>query len=63
LPARDGRALGFLERYAEVLDRRFENGRAVVEVRIAPGALGRLHNIAPDVQGTPTVDEDRPIHR
>ena len=63
LPARDGRALGFLERYAEVLDRRFENGRAVVEVRIAPGVLGRLHNIAPDVQGTPTVDEDRPTHR
>jgi GTP-binding protein HflX len=63
LPARDGRALGFLERHAEVLDRRFEDGRAVVDVRIAPGVLGRLHNIASDVQDTATVEENRPAQK
>jgi GTP-binding protein HflX len=52
LPARDGKALGFLERFAEVLERRFEDGRAIFDVRIAPRALEHLHNIAADVRHT-----------
>jgi GTP-binding protein HflX len=55
LLARDGKALGFLERYADVLGRRFENGRAVVEVLIAPRELARLRTIASDVRGVPVV--------
>ena len=50
IPARDGKALGFLERFAEVLDRRFEDGRAIFDVRIAPRALQQLHHIAADVR-------------
>lgn len=50
LPAGDGKALGFIERFAEVLERRFEDGRAVLDVRIAPRALNQLHGIAADVR-------------
>ena len=32
VPAHDGKALGFLERFAEVLARRFEDGRAILDV-------------------------------
>ena len=50
IPAQDGRALGFLERFAEVFNRRYEDGRAILEVAIAPRALDHLHSIAPDVR-------------
>ncbi|MFH1747476.1 MAG: GTPase HflX [Planctomycetota bacterium] len=50
LPAQDGRALRFLEQYAEILDRRFENGRAILDLRIAPRALDHLHTLANDVR-------------
>ena len=50
LPARDGKALGFLERFADILERRFEDGRAVLDVRIGPRALAHLHTIAADVR-------------
>ena len=53
LPAHDGRALGFLERFADVLTRSFENGRAIFEVEIAPRALNHLHSIAADVRHEP----------
>jgi GTP-binding protein HflX len=50
LPAADGRAQYFLERFAEVVDRRFEDGRAIFDVLIAPRALSHLHGMAADVQ-------------
>jgi GTP-binding protein HflX len=50
VPAHDGKALGFLERFADVLERRYDNGRAVVDVMIAPRALEHLHSIAADIQ-------------
>jgi len=50
VPARDGRALQFLERFADILDRRFEDGRAVLEVLIAPRALDHLHGMSADIQ-------------
>ena len=50
LPAHDGRALGFLERFAEIYDRQFEDGRAVLDVSIAPRALDHLRSIAADVR-------------
>jgi GTP-binding protein HflX len=50
VPARDGRALHFLERFAEVLDRRYEDGRAIFDVRIAPRTLERLHGMAADIR-------------
>ncbi len=53
LPAHDGRALGFLERFADVLTRSFEDGRAILEVEIAPRALDHLHSIAADVRHAP----------
>jgi len=50
VPVRAGRALGFLEQFAEVLDRRYEDGRAILDVRIAPRALEHLHGLATDVR-------------
>ncbi len=50
LPAADGRALGFLERFAEILERRFEEGRAIFDVLIAPRVLDQLHGLAADVR-------------
>ncbi len=53
VPAGDGKALSFLERFAEVIDRRFEEGRAILDVLIAPRALEHLHNIARDIRHDP----------
>jgi GTP-binding protein HflX len=50
VPARDGKALGFLERFADVHTTRYVDGRAILEVHIAPRALDHLHSIAADVQ-------------
>ncbi len=48
--AGDGRALTFVERFAEIHERRFEDGRAIVELDISPRALEHLHRIAADVR-------------
>ena len=50
IPARDGRALAFLDRFADVLDTRYDEGRALVDVRIARRVLDQLHEIASDVR-------------
>lgn len=50
LPAGDGKAMSFLERFADVLSRRYEDGRVTVDVRIPPRALEQLHVIARDVR-------------
>ena len=50
IAARDGRAQHFLERFAEILHRRFENGRAILDVNISPRVLEQLHAIARDVR-------------
>lgn len=50
LPAKSGKALGFLERFADILDRHFEDGRAILDVRIPPRALEHLHTLAKDVR-------------
>ncbi len=50
MPAHDGRALAFLERFAEVLERRFADGRVILDVAIAPRVLDHLHTIAADVR-------------
>lgn len=52
VPVHDGKALGFLERFADVLGRRYEDGRAVLEVAISPRALDHLHGIAADIRYT-----------
>lgn len=50
ISAADGRALQFVDRYAEVLDRAYEDDRVVVDVRISPRTLDRLHTLARDVR-------------
>jgi GTP-binding protein HflX len=50
IPAKNGKALGFLERFADILDRQFEDGRAILEVRIPPRALEHLHTVARDIR-------------
>ena len=50
VPAGDGKALTFLERFAEILGRHFEDGRAILDVRIPPRALEHLHTLARDVR-------------
>ena len=50
LPAQNGKALRFLERFADILDRQFADGRAILDVRIPPRALDHLHSLAKDVR-------------
>lgn len=50
IAAGDGKALNFLERFADVLDRSYEDARVLLRVRIPPRALERLHTIARDVR-------------
>ncbi len=50
VPAQDGKALAFLESFAQVLDRRFADGRAILDVAIAPRVLDHLHRLAADVR-------------
>ncbi len=52
VPVHDGKALGFLERYADVRNTRYEDGRAILDVAIAPRALDHLHTIAADIRHT-----------
>jgi hypothetical protein len=50
ISAKDGKALGFVERFADILDRRFDNGRAILDVQIPPRALEHLHTLARDIR-------------
>ncbi|MEW6251963.1 MAG: GTPase HflX [Planctomycetota bacterium] len=50
IPVHDGRALGFLERFGDVFDRRYTDGRVILDVALAPRALEHLHSIAADVR-------------
>ena len=52
LPASEGRGLQFLEQFAEIVERRFEDGRAVLDVLIAPRVLNHLHRMTTDVRHT-----------
>jgi GTP-binding protein HflX len=49
LPAREGRAISLLERYADVLSREYEDGRAIFDVRITPRVLDQVHRAATDI--------------
>jgi GTP-binding protein HflX len=50
VPSHDGKALTFIERFAGVLERRFEDGRTILELDISPRALEHLHSIAADIR-------------
>lgn len=50
IPAHDGKALGFVERFGDVLARRYVDGRAILDVLIAPRAVEHLHTIAADIR-------------
>jgi len=50
IAARDGKALSFVERFADIHDRRFNDGRVLLDVQIPCRALGQLHAIAKDVR-------------
>ena len=50
VPAHNGKALSFLERFAEVFTRDYVDGRAILDVAIAPRALAHLHSIAADIR-------------
>lgn len=49
IAAGNGRALSFLERFAQIRAREYDNGRVILDVSIAPRVLEHLHNIASDV--------------
>lgn len=59
VPSHDGRALTFIERFAAVLDRRFEDGRTILELDISPRALEHLHSIAADIRHVAEPAGDR----
>jgi len=50
IQAKDGKALGFVERFADILDRQFDDGRAILDVRIPARALEQLHCLAKDIR-------------
>ena len=50
IPAADGKALDFVERFADVVERRYDGERAELQVNIAPRVLDQLHAIARDVR-------------
>ena len=50
IAAKDGKALGFVERYADVLDRQYEDGRAVFDVLMPVRALEQLQTMSADVR-------------
>ena len=55
VPARDGKALSFLERHAEIVSTDYVSERAIVDVYITPRALDHLHSIARDIRH---IDEE-----
>ncbi len=50
IPIASGKALNFLERYADVLSQEYVDTRVIVDVRIPPRALEHLHTLARDIQ-------------
>jgi GTP-binding protein HflX len=50
LPAHEGKALHFLERFADIYRRHFEDGRVILDVSIAGRVLTHLHGIAADIR-------------
>jgi GTP-binding protein HflX len=58
VPVQDGKALNFLQRFAEVHEQRYEDGRAILDVRIAPRALDHLHSISGDIRHVGDVSVD-----
>ena len=50
IPSADGKALDFVERFADVIARRYDGERTELQVHIAPRVLDQLHAIARDVR-------------
>jgi GTP-binding protein HflX len=50
IPAADGKALDFVERFADVIERCYNGERTELQVNIAPRVLDQLHAIARDVR-------------
>lgn len=50
VPLADGKALQFLEQHGEISDRQYEDGRAILRLRISRRALDHLHTMAADIQ-------------
>lgn len=50
VPAENGRALSFLDRFAEIHEREFVDGRALLDVSISARALDQLHSFAADIR-------------
>lgn len=58
IAAADGKALQFVERYADVQDTTYDDGRAIITLRIPDRALEHLHTIAADVRHLDDGDDD-----
>lgn len=50
LPAEHGKALVFVERFADILARSYEDGRVVLDVRISPRSLRQLHSLTDELK-------------
>lgn len=50
IPMAAGKALVFLDRFAEVLEQRYEDGRMIVDVHISPRVLDQLHAACADIR-------------
>ncbi len=50
IPAQDGKAINFLQRFAEIVEHTYEDGRAIVDVQISPRVLDQLHAQSADVR-------------
>ncbi len=50
ISAGDGKAIQFLERFAEIIEVTYDDGRALFDVRLSPRVLEQFHAIARDVR-------------
>jgi GTP-binding protein HflX len=50
ISAGDGKALNFLQRFAEIIEVNYDDGRATVDVQISPRVLDQLHATCADVR-------------
>jgi GTP-binding protein HflX len=50
IPASDGKAMQFLEKFGEVADRAYSDDRAIFTVRISQRALDQLHTMSRDIR-------------
>jgi GTP-binding protein HflX len=50
IPAHDGKALNFLQRFAEIIELNYDDGRATVDVQISPRVLDQLHATCADIR-------------